>query len=164
MFLWTPPLSFRHLILLVSAITITATSAQDAAAATATVTGFDVELLKTRLPKALSDFTVVSDSSTGKVYLQGGCDAVNGNVFNDTYKEFVCESLSLTSYVFDLNAQEFTETNPMPVARFRHAAVLVNNQIWLVGGRDPNDDVVTTVDASRVTQAKTIRYDTIRYT
>ena len=149
MFLWTPPLSFRHLILLVSAITITATSAQDAAAATATVTGFDVELLKTRLPKALSDFTIVADSSAGKVYLQGGCDAINGNVFSDEFKEFVCASISNTSYVFDLNTLQFTEaTNPMPVARFRHAAVLVNHQIWLVGGRDPNDEVITTVDAS----------------
>ena len=133
---WSSPL------LLLGAATITV-SAQKV------VTGFDFEILEARLPKPLSDITAVSDANAGKVYVHGGCDSVNGNKYNAEYGEFTCTSVSLTSYVFDLKTKEFSETAPMPVERYRHAAVLVNNQVWLLGGRDVNDTVIPTVDVRK---------------
>lgn len=112
------------------------------------LTGFIDEVLTTPCPKAISDFTAVVNASTGKVYLAGGCDSTNGNQYNTVYGKFVCGSISNKSYIFDLNALAFTTTADMPVARYRHAAVLVNNQVWLVGGRDINDNVIATVDVS----------------
>jgi hypothetical protein len=117
------------------------------------VTGFDVEILETRLPKALSDFTTVADSDAGKVYLAGGCDSPNGNEFNSQIGQFACGSVTDASFAFDLKTKVFTETATLPVARYRHAAVLVNNQVWMVGGRDVNDSLIPTVDVSRVDDA-----------
>lgn len=97
------------------------------------------------MPKALSDLTAVVSNSTSTVYLHGGCDAADGNRYDTARGKFVCASVSNATYRFDLVTATFTPLADMPAARFRHAAVLVNNQVWVVGGRDSNDSIVTTV-------------------
>lgn len=113
------------------------------------VVGFDYEELSTKLPTALSDFTAVLDNEEAMVYLAGGCDSPDGNRFVKAFGEFACESISSSLFLFDLESLSFEETAPsLPVARYRHASVLVNKQIWLVGGRDVEDNLISTVDVS----------------
>jgi len=111
--------------------------------------GFDVETLSTSLPEALSDFTVVLDQENRKAYLAGGCNSTEGNRFVEDFGAFVCESISSKMYIFDLESLDFTETtDPMPQMRYRHASVFANNQVWLVGGRDLEDLLISSVDVS----------------
>ena len=102
-----------------------------------------------RLPKPLSDFTATLHPTTGLVYIAGGCDAELGNVYNEEFKEFICNSSSNKLYSFEKETGTFTALNDMPVQRYRHGAALVNNHLWLLGGRDTAADaLLTTVDVS----------------
>ena len=113
------------------------------------IVGFDYETLSTKLPTALSDFSVVLDEENGLAYLAGGCNSTDGNRFVEEYREFACESISSSLHIFDLRSLSFkTEPESLPVARYRHASVLANKQVWLVGGRDAADDLISTVDVS----------------
>jgi hypothetical protein len=130
-------------------VVVTGTLLATKAATSSAVTGFEVDVLENSpLPLPLSDMTAVVDSDSGKVYIHGGCDAADGNVYDAITGEFMCNSTSLTSLVFDIKSLEFTSKAAMPIARYRHAAVLVNNQVWLVGGRHVNDSLIGDVDVS----------------
>ena len=81
-------------------------------------------------------------------------DAPDGNayvMFNETDGGFICGSLSDSLYSFDLDTETFTELDTMPKARYRHSAVYVaagsgEHQLWLIGGRDIDDNVIPDVD------------------
>ena len=114
-------------------------------------TTFGWEELDTKLPKAISDHTATRYGQI--VYLAGGCDAENGNTWNEDARRFLCLSVSQSFYSFDLSpgASNMTQILPdMPVRRYRHAAVAVHNKVFLVGGRDFNDSIVEQVDVSTV--------------
>ena len=49
-------------------------------------------------------------------------------------------------YSFNRETGAFQTLAPLPTPRYRHAAVLVNKQLWLVGGRDVTDAMISTVD------------------
>lgn len=118
-----------------------------ACAENGTVIGLDHEELSTVLPKGLSDFTANKDIATGLVYISGGCDAPNGNVFVDG--EFICSNISKSLYSFDAKTETFDMSLPdMPVTRYRHAAVLIDGTLWIHGGRHVNDTVISNVDVS----------------
>ena len=102
------------------------------------------EELGTKLPKAISDHTACRSGNV--VYLAGGCDAELGNTWDENERAFVCLSLSRSFYGFTIGPNVTTMLADMPVPRYRHAAVGVNNQVWLVGGRDANDTIVDQVD------------------
>jgi Kelch motif len=110
---------------------------------------FEFTLLNsTSLPKPLSDLTATLYGET--VYLAGGCDAANGNVYDDTIKTFVCSSASDSLYAFSYRTLAVKELASMPVKRYRHAAVAVNGMLWLVGGRDTEADaIIGQVDVRR---------------
>ncbi|CAB9523638.1 kelch-like [Seminavis robusta] len=97
-----------------------------------------------KLPKPLSDVsaTVGPDDL---IYIAGGCDSPFGNQYDEDRQAFRCESVSDAFYAFDPETKEFEVLPPMPGPRYRHAAVAINNQLWLVGGRDANDQVVGSV-------------------
>jgi hypothetical protein len=95
-----------------------------------------------RLPKPLSDGTAVLQTKV--IYLHGGCDSPNGNQFQDG--NFSCNSISNASYAFLLNNLSFVMLPDMPTPRYRHAAVALQNQILLVGGRSVTDQLIATVD------------------
>jgi hypothetical protein len=115
---------------------------------TANVIGLEVHETPTpvKLPKPLSDFTAVE--SGGKVYISGGCDSVNGNTFVTDLGFFVCDSVSDQQYEFEIASLTFSEGIDMPRMRYRHAAVIVNDQLILVGGRDVADNIIKEVDVS----------------
>lgn len=103
----------------------------------------------TKLPKPLSDVSA-SLGKDGRIYIAGGCDSPLGNQYNEELATFTCESVSSSFYAFDPEIERFTVLPAMPSARYRHAAVAINNQIWLVGGRDENDNVVGEVHVSHL--------------
>ena len=101
----------------------------------------------TKLPKPLSDVSA-SLGEDGLIYIAGGCDSTFGNQYDSELGTFRCSSVSSSFYAFDPETEKFIDLPDMPSARYRHAAVAINNQIWLVGGRDENDDVVGQVHVS----------------
>jgi hypothetical protein len=115
------------------------------------------------LPKALSDHSAVQVGDT-KMYLTGGCDASDGNVFNKDIGEFICSSLSSSLYMFDTKTSTFTALAEMPRARYRHVAVATDTHIWLLGGRDLNDNLVGAVDVYDVSADAWTVFDTLNET
>lgn len=99
---------------------------------------------QTKLPKPLSDLTATLGHDN-LIYLAGGCDSPLGLQYNEAAQGFRCDSVSDSFYSFDPKTQVFTDLPKMPSPRFRHAAVAINNQIWVVGGRDENDEVLGSV-------------------
>lgn len=100
-------------------------------------------LSTTSLPKPLSDLTATL-SSSDKVYIAGGCDSPLGNEFLEGF--FACSSISSALYEFDILQNSFTTLAEMPQARYRHAAGIIDNQLWLIGGRTLQDDLIAEVD------------------
>jgi hypothetical protein len=111
---------------------------------------FQSTMLEAQLPKPLSDMTATYlGSSDDGVYIAGGCDDPNGNVFVDDpdFPGFSCGSISDTLYRFDVSESTIREVAKMPRPRYRHAAFGIQGRLWLVGGRDLNDDIVVEVDS-----------------
>jgi hypothetical protein len=101
-----------------------------------------------KLPKPLSDLTAVVHEETGIVFISGGCDSFNGNTYDPDFDVYVCDSVSSKQYEFDIATLSITAEYDMPRMRYRHAAVIVNEQLFLVGGRDVEDKIVKEVDVS----------------
>lgn len=96
------------------------------------------------LPKL--PFPVSDQSATfhnGKIYLVGGCDQNQINIGNST---FICPSVTEKCSIFDPVAASFSACANAPNKRYRHAAAAVGNKIWLVGGRDGDDNITTSID------------------
>jgi Kelch motif len=106
-----------------------------------------------RLPKPMSDVSAVVGPDN-LIYIAGGCDSPFGSQYDDEVGAFRCSSVSNAFYAFDPETQEIFELPPMPEGRFRHAAVSVNNQIWLVGGRNQYDELVGNVHVSEIARTK----------
>ena len=92
----------------------------------------------------------MANYAEGAIFLTGGCDAVRGNerVNFDGEDLFACLSTSNATLRFDPRADTFTAMAPMPHARQRHAAAVLNGELYVMGGRDSNDDLVTAIDVS----------------
>jgi hypothetical protein len=99
---------------------------------------------QTKLPKPLSDLSATLGHDN-LIYLAGGCDSPFGLQYSEEAEGFRCDSISDSFYSFDPKTLQFTDLPAMPSPRFRHAAVAINNQIWVVGGRDEKDEVIGTV-------------------
>jgi hypothetical protein len=121
------------------------------AVAVGTVKASDLRLgrsaVATKLPKPLSDVSA-SVGEDGLIYIAGGCDSAYGNQYDDSERGFRCKSVSKSFYAFDQEMERFIPLEDMPQPRHRHAAVAINNQIWVVGGRDAYDNVIGDVDVS----------------
>jgi len=108
-------------------------------------TSFGWKELSIKLPKGLSDHTATRSGDI--VYLAGGCDAESGNVWDDGAKFFICSSISKSLIGFNIITNTVIDDLPdMPIARYRHAAAAANNKIWIVGGRDIEDNLIEQVD------------------
>lgn len=102
--------------------------------------------LSVTLPKPISDHTA-SLGGDNLIYIAGGCDDPLGNIFDANSSLFFCNSISSSLHAFDPASNEFITTLPdLPRARYRHAGVAINNQLWLVGGRNLTDALLTEVD------------------
>lgn len=100
---------------------------------------------ETKLPKPMSDMSGVVGPD-GLIYIAGGCDSTFGSQYSEETGTFTCSSVSNSFYSFDPETGEFNVLPSMPEARYRHAAVAVNNQIWVVGGRDVDDGLVGNIN------------------
>eukprot|EP00977_Amphora_coffeiformis_P021431 scaffold9322_cov168-Amphora_coffeaeformis.AAC.5 len=108
-------------------------------------TVFGWQELSTKLPRGVSDHTATRSGDI--VYLAGGCDAEQGNVWDEGAKFFKCFSISKALIGFDIDTKTIIDDLPdMPIPRYRHAAVAANNKIWVVGGRDIDDNLIDQVD------------------
>jgi Galactose oxidase, central domain len=114
------------------------------------------------LPKPLSDFAIVFDDANDNVYISGGCDSPDGNVYNlDAGGIFTCSSASSQHYMIavadlvDYNTKtQFTPLQDLPSPRYRHTAILLplSKSILLIGGRNITDDsIYNTVDVYNIT-------------
>lgn len=114
---------------------------------------FEWQVLDVKLSKAISDHSAVT-SADGIVYIAGGCDSPDGNKFISTEPGegfFACGSLSDEFYQFDFATREFSDLAQLPRERYRHSAALVNNQMWLIGGRTLEDQLIAEVDVFDIT-------------
>ena len=105
--------------------------------------------LDVTIPKAISDHTAVLGSDN-LIYIGGGCDSPDGNIFEANYSYFYCPSVSASFFAFDPATQQFETLPDMPRTRYRHAAVAIENHIFFVGGRDVEDNLIAEVDVSTV--------------
>ena len=83
-------------------------------------------------------------------------------MFNETEGGFICGSLSNTLYAFDISSETFEDVGTMPKPRYRHSAVYIagadtgkQDQLWLIGGRDIDDNLIPDVDVSYNVQNRT---------
>lgn len=98
---------------------------------------------KQDMPMPFSD---ASASTVGdKVYLIGGCDSEYGNT-NLGGGYYGCTDLATHVLVYTPATDSWdTSKASMQVERFRHAAVVVGSDIFIVGGRDKTDTLMRTV-------------------
>jgi len=103
-----------------------------------------------KIPTALSDNTATYVPSAGTILLAGGCNAKNGNTFIDAEGEeldfFYCGSISDKLYGFNPEDETFATLADLPRQRYRHAAVLAAGRLWLLGGRNVEDEVIAEID------------------
>lgn len=99
-----------------------------------------------KLPKPLSDHTATIWN--GLIYIAGGCDSPY--VFDQRTFTYTCSSVSESFFVFDPSQyiDHFSSLENLPRPRYRHTSVILDNQIWLVGGRNVDGGLVEFVDVS----------------
>lgn len=111
----------------------------------------------TSLPKPVSDITATymkgkdgSDTS-GFIVIFGGCDSALGNQRNKSKSllEFFCTSVTNSTYMYNPYQNTVTQMADAPHPRYRHVAVVAatNDEIFMLGGRDLADNLVTAIDA-----------------
>jgi hypothetical protein len=74
------------------------------------------------------------------VFLLSSIDAADGNVWSEDDKSFMCGSITAAFFSFDPVENEFTTLASLPQARYRHSSVIVDNKIWMIGGRTLFDE------------------------
>ncbi|GMH71801.1 hypothetical protein TrLO_g18 [Triparma laevis f. longispina] len=100
----------------------------------------------TSLPTKRSDMSATVSSASGKaeIYLIGGCSAdQEKSPYGDWY---ACPEVTDRCDAYDPDTDTYRSCAAAPRTRYRHAAVEVAGEIWLVGGVDVTDAAVMTVD------------------
>jgi Kelch motif len=94
----------------------------------------------------------------GFIIITGGCNSPKGNERiqvdiddddgNGTKKMdlFECLSITNTTLKFDPFHNTFTYMTNMPHERTRHAATIIHNELYVIGGRDNIGNMVTAID------------------
>ena len=66
--------------------------------------------------------------------------------------QYTCSDVSDANFIIapgteeESDADAMEDRQPMPRARYRHSSVAINGQIWVVGGRDENDNIIHAID------------------
>jgi hypothetical protein len=101
-----------------------------------------------KLPSAVSDMTV--SEVAGRIIIAGGC--VSGNNFLDEnvteYPGYYCTDVTSDVYEFDPdpNVKAFTKMASLSSPRYRHAAAVWEDKLYLIGGKDVEENYVTSVE------------------
>ncbi len=95
----------------------------------------------TKLPSARSDMTATTIGD--KIYIVGGCAADQINFGGGWYG---CPTITEKCDIYDPNEDSYASCADAPNQRYRHAAVEVDGKVWLIGGVDVTDAVVTDID------------------
>ena len=101
----------------------------------------------------MANYMDYGEDEEGFIIITGGCDSVKGNeripdglgLGEDL---FACTGTSNATIKFDPFANTFTTLQPMPHARQRHAAAVVQGELYVFGGRDSLDNLVPAIDVS----------------
>jgi hypothetical protein len=121
-----------------------------------------VEFNTVKMPFPVSDIMAnymqgENGDEDGFIIITGGCNSPNGNerVSIDGVNDlFACWSTSNKTLQFDPFSNVFEELAEAPHERQRHAAVVQNTnngkELFVLGGRDSNDNLVTAIDVSSV--------------
>jgi hypothetical protein len=108
------------------------------------------------MPFPVSDVTATympgdQGDDNGFVIITGGCDSPKGNERADFDPNlFICTSTSTATLHFDPFTGTFATLAPAPHERQRHTAVVFDNELYVLGGRDTEDNLVTAVDVSMI--------------
>lgn len=106
--------------------------------------------LATKLPVKNSDMSATylptydkSSLKSDVIVLAGGCTSGNKNFGSGYY----CETFSKEAYAFYPSTENIEKLPDMPVARYRHAAAVIDGKIYLVGGRNQDESDPMNSDA-----------------
>eukprot|EP00558_Chaetoceros_sp_UNC1202_P009664 CAMPEP_0197247582 /NCGR_PEP_ID=MMETSP1429-20130617/29418_1 /TAXON_ID=49237 /ORGANISM="Chaetoceros sp., Strain UNC1202" /LENGTH=388 /DNA_ID=CAMNT_0042708521 /DNA_START=135 /DNA_END=1301 /DNA_ORIENTATION=+ len=109
------------------------------------------------MPTGISDFTATyfdgkittSDDKdhSRSIVLLGGCSDENGNkwVGEGDYPGFYCMDFTNEATVFFPATQEFSSIQGMPEERTQHSTVAVDGKLYVIGGRDKNQALISNV-------------------
>jgi hypothetical protein len=104
-------------------------------------------VLDVKLPESISDLTA-NLGPDGLIYIAGGCNASEGNVYNNATGFFDCLSITDSFVSFNPTTNKVVTLPPLPRPRYRHGAAVSNNRLWLIGGRTVATDVIMEIDVS----------------
>jgi len=78
-------------------------------------------------------------------------DDPSGNVWNADFVTFTCGSVTDAFFAFDPVTKTFETLENLPRPRYRHSSAIVDNKVWLLGGRTLFDVVIPEIDVYDVT-------------
>ena len=104
-------------------------------------------VLDVKLPESISDLTA-NLGPDGLIYVAGGCNASEGNVYNNDTGFFDCLSITDSFVSFNPTTNKVVTLPSLPRPRYRHGAAVSNNRLWLIGGRTVATDVIMEIDVS----------------
>eukprot|EP00457_Paulinella_chromatophora_P009684 gb/GEZN01009755.1/.p1 GENE.gb/GEZN01009755.1/~~gb/GEZN01009755.1/.p1 ORF type:complete len:381 (+),score=15.83 gb/GEZN01009755.1/:65-1207(+) len=99
--------------------------------------------------------TIVNVSGVIRMYANGGC--IQDQLCKDSSDYFSCYCPRLTkkcNYYMPKTNEYVTNVADAPRERYRHASAAISGKIYLLGGRDVNDTVVTAIDAYEIATDK----------
>jgi N-acetylneuraminic acid mutarotase len=91
---------------------------------------------------ARSDMTATAVGD--QIIVAGGCDS--SQVCPSTADFCYCTSITDKAHAYIPEDNKWEVLNPMPTPRFRHGAAAVGNKLFVFGGRDLDDNIITSVD------------------
>jgi hypothetical protein len=98
--------------------------------------------LTAKIPVAVSD--MIATPLGDKIIITGGCS--EGNYRDVITGDFFCEGITNAVSAFIPASGTFKTLAPMPRERYRHGAAVVNNKLYVIGGRDLADNLISSVD------------------
>mmetsp|Transcript_25605 Transcript_25605/g.34068 ORF Transcript_25605/g.34068 Transcript_25605/m.34068 type:complete len:425 (-) Transcript_25605:195-1469(-) len=104
------------------------------------------------MPYPLSDMTATTFEEKF-IVIVGGCNNEDGNVYvsDPDYGEFfACFSITDEVLKFSPSDGTFSKLKSAPRKRYRHAAVAIGNNLWVVGGRDEMDNIIGEIDVYNI--------------
>ena len=106
---------------------------------------------QTAMPETLSDITATTftdvdygdaDDYNHRIYILGGCDM---DQVCTSPTACYCSSVANTCYYYKVQNKSWKVCSDMPVPRYRHVAAKMGQYLYIAGGRDVYDSVVTSI-------------------